>query len=163
MLSARTARERRDSAARAGVRAGRKDWHRKIGSTSRERFGPFWVNGLPEWSGTRPLASGSARNDRRTAPIVIWATTPGASDMVFEAIRSSRSHHRAGHPARLATRLHVQAFGRFAQLLSTGGEETAEQTAARSFSSRPRQLSALLPSRSRIPASSAEIAVFPLR
>ena len=81
MLSARTARERRDSAARAGVRAGRKDWHRKIGSTSRERFGPFWVNGLPEWSGTRPLASGSARNDRRTAPIVIWATTAGASDM----------------------------------------------------------------------------------
>jgi hypothetical protein len=34
---------------------------------------------------------------------------------------------------------------------------------AHSFSSLVRQLSALLPSRSKIPASSAEIAAFPLR
>ncbi len=59
--------------------------------------------------------------------------------------------------------MQAQANGDFAQALSAGGEESAEQPAVAEFFDAGHQLSALLPSRSRMPASSAEITALPSR
>ncbi len=59
--------------------------------------------------------------------------------------------------------MQAQANGDFAQALSAGGEESAEEAAFAEFFDAAHQVSALLPNRSRMAASSAEITALPSR
>jgi hypothetical protein len=73
---------------------------------------------------------------------------------VLDVLGNSESHHRAGHPARLAT---LRTFRRTATSRSfcrLAAKNRPNNRPVRSFSSRARQLFALLPSRSKIPANS---------
>ena len=71
------------------------------------------------------------------------------------------SSHRAAAQVRQV--VHAQTLGDFPQPGTAGGEETAHNRPAASFCNRACQFSALLPSRSKIPASSPEITALPSR
>jgi hypothetical protein len=83
-------------------------------------------------------------------------------DCVVDAGQSSSSRHRVGQPAKFATRRTSSRSATWRSRSRLAAKKRPNNRPLRSLSSRARQLSALLPSRSRIPASSAEIAAFPL-
>jgi hypothetical protein len=77
--------------------------------------------------------------------------------------RRYQSLYRAGHPPKFARWCTPNAAATSRSRARLAAKNRPNNRPVRSFSSRTRQLSALLPSRSKIPASSAEIAIFPLR
>ena len=105
-------------------------------------------------SRTGPLASSSTGNDRRTRRADgLRAGKVGTADCVLDANRSSRSHHRAGHPARLAT---LRTFRRAAASRSfcrLAAKKRPNNRPVRSFSSRACHSSHFSPAERAVPSA----------
>ncbi len=88
----------------------------------------------------------------------------GRSGIAVSAIdvnRDSRSHHGAGYPARFARRRAPRCPAAFCNLSRLAAKKRPNERPFLSFSIRSGQFSPRLPSRSKIPATSAEILAFP--
>jgi hypothetical protein len=86
-----------------------------------------------------------------------------AGESAVHPIPSSRPRHRSGHPARFHADRTPKCTAIPRNRSRPDAKNRPNNRPVRNLSSRMRQLSPLVPSRSRIPASSAEIVAFPTR
>ena len=110
-----------------------------------------------EQTGIEILAAGTQCQWSVVSSMLSAAVGSRASaDCALDAIRSTGTHHRATHPARFATRRTARRPAISRSLSRLAAKKRPNSRPVRSFSSRTRQLSAVLPNRSKIPASSAD-------
>jgi hypothetical protein len=93
----------------------------------------------------------------------VIATRSGRGGLRARCDPPSKPHQGAGHPARFPTRRTFSRAAASRSLSRLAVKNRPNKRRVRSLSRRARQRSALIPSRAKIPASSAEIVAFPVR